>query len=518
LLFFIHTGYAQSLHIDSTRFITGNKPAVILNSAIPTSDGGIFFVGWDGNNPGGIIPYFPDTSGRANVLVGKMDNSKQISWIKIFGGNDEDFGITACQTPDGGYAVLSQVSSSNIDVTDFKGGVDLWLIRLDGTGNLLWKKSYGSSQSEQAISIANTPDGGFILLGNSNGADGDVPFHYGGFFDLDWLVIKIDGSGNVEWSKDLGTVGDETTNGSIIAIDSVYYLVGSSEGKGNDCTDTAWHSGVYTKYDYYILKIDAVGNVMWNRSYGGSESDVTMNAFYDTRDTTIVINGTSASTDYMVSGGHGQEDMWVLKVDLAGTMLWQKTFGTVNSDVGSGLSPYKSDRYLIYGSTRYAIGGGDLWLFMTDIDGNEITNKIFGGVATEKPQSLIAYQNSFAATGVSSSDVFTEGVTYGKTATGQNAFISFIEYWPAAVWDIEESKNPITLVPNPANALVTIRVSNHRNGYLKVYNSWGQVVFEKRNSNGDSVELNTTLWSVGAYLVQWQNDDGTIYHSKLLKN
>ncbi len=88
-----------------------------------------------------------------------------------------------------------------------KGSNDIWLLRLDDSGNLLWEKTYGSSQADVAISIANTPDGGLILLGATNGSDGDVPFHYGDIFALDWLVIKTDSLGNVQWSKDIGGTG-----------------------------------------------------------------------------------------------------------------------------------------------------------------------------------------------------------------------------------------------------------------------------------------------------------------------
>jgi len=227
LIVFSYTTYlsAQALVIDSTRFITGNNPGTGIEFAIPTADKGILLVGYTAANPGGIIPYFPLDVANENVLIGKIDSNRQISWLKVYGGSDDDGAISACQTPDGGYAVLANTSSNNGDVTGFKGATDIWLLRLDASGNLLWEKTYGSTQSDGGLSVANTPDGGFIVLGSTNGSDDDVPFHYGDPFSLDWLVIKTDNAGNVQWSKDLGGTGDEGESGSILSVGSSYYLV-----------------------------------------------------------------------------------------------------------------------------------------------------------------------------------------------------------------------------------------------------------------------------------------------------
>ena len=298
--------YSQGLHVDSTRFITGNKVGTNIKYTIPTADKGILFVGSDYGNPGGIIPYFPtDTGVNGNVLVGKISN-RQISWIKVYGGTDADGAGSACQTPDGGYAVLATTASNNGDVTGFRGGGgDVWLLRLDANGNLLWEKTYGSTLQDYGLAIANTPDNGFIVLGGSNGSDDDVPFHYGDWMTFDWILIKTDGSGNKQWSKDIGGSGDEGGASAIIAIDNSYYVVGSSNSTDHDCIDTAWHAGVNTGTDYHVLKLDDTGRVLWDSSYGGTHGEGVYDALFDARDSTIVINGVTGSNDYMVTGYHG---------------------------------------------------------------------------------------------------------------------------------------------------------------------------------------------------------------------
>ena len=122
LLFCIASLSAQQLHVDSTRFITGINPSTAIRHAIPTADKGILFTGYTAANPRGIIPYFPIDTVLENVLIGKIDSNQQISWIKVYGGNNTDMAFNACETPDGGYAVLAATMSSNGDVTGYRGG------------------------------------------------------------------------------------------------------------------------------------------------------------------------------------------------------------------------------------------------------------------------------------------------------------------------------------------------------------------------------------------------------------
>jgi hypothetical protein len=304
LLCCLHTAYSQ-LVIDSTRFITGNQCCTEIYYSIPTADKGILFVGSDAGNPGGIIPYFSiDISVNGNVMIGKIDSNHQISWIKIYGGSQADGASSIVQTADGGYAVLASTASNDGDVTGFLGVTDIWLLRIDASGNLLWEKCYGSPAQDYGISIANTPDNGFIILGGSYGSGDDIPFHYGDMSTTDWIVIKTDSTGNMQWCKDLGGTGEEG-DGSIITMDSSYYLVANSSSTDHDCTDTAWHRGVNTGADYYVLKLDNIGRVLWDSSYGGSGGDGVNYAMFDLRDSTIAITGTTNSDDYMVTGYQG---------------------------------------------------------------------------------------------------------------------------------------------------------------------------------------------------------------------
>jgi hypothetical protein len=493
------------LHIDSTRFITGHECCTQIRYSIPTADKGILFVGEDAGNPGGIIPYFFDTSDNGNVMIGKIDSNQQISWIKIFGGSEADGAVSACQTPDGGYAILANTSSSDGDVTGFRGATDIWLIKIDDTGKLLWENTYGSSQSDGGLSIANTSDQGFIILGGTNGSDDDVPFHYGDFFSNDWLVLKTDSLGNLKWSKDLGGTGNEGDAGSILSIDSFYYLISYTNSIDHDCTDSLWHIGVNTEFDYYILKLNDTGRVLWDSSYGGSGSDGAGFAMYDIRDSTIIITGSTGSCDYMVTGCQGESDMWIIKVNKNGTLIWQKDLGGPNNDYGTGICINANVGYMAYGWTLPGpIGEGDCWLFNIDNLGNKITNKVFGSIGYESSYSIIPYLNGYAATGLGDAYPFTEGTTCGNFDNG-GPFISYINYWPLTVNKINNSKPQLLMYPNPSWQKIRIIIPDNQTGCLNIINSKGQVLYkEEIKSNITYRDITINDWVRGLYLVLWQ--------------
>jgi hypothetical protein len=511
--------YSQALHIDSTRFITGNNPTTSIIYSIATTDKGILFVGADDGNPGGIIPYSPYEAG--NVLIGKIDSNRQISWIKVYGCSGGAGARSACQTADGGYAVLGNALSNDGYVTGFKGVVDMWLLRLDKDGNLLWEKCYGSSQDDGSMSIANTPDHGFILLGATNGTDGDVPNHYGGFYGIDWLVIKTDSVGNVQWSRDLGTVNDEGDKGSILSIGSSYYLVSAAISGDHDCTDTAWHTGVNAGYDVYILKLDASGNVLWDSSYGGSGTDNAVYAIFDVRDSSIVTVGSTNSTDYMVTDYHGgNDDMWAIKVNKNGTLLWQKTLGSNQEDHGTGLCAAHDSSYIVYGSINEgSIGGGDCWLSLLDNSGNESTHKIFGGTDAELPNSIITYLSGYVATGISASTVFTEGATNGRNCGGEEGYLSYLGYGLDEVPKIITAESSLIVFPNPAQDHVKAHLPNNSAGSISVINNIGQKISTQIIEYGtQDYDLNTIEWVNGIYFIIWRGEDGTVLTTKLIKD
>ncbi len=513
----------QSLHIDSTRFVTGNKCCTDIRYSIPTADKGILFVGADNNNPGGIIPYFSiDTSGTEDVFIGKIDSNQKISWLRVYGGSKIDLALGACQSADGGYAIIGLTYSSDGNISTLIGSQDIWLIKLDATGNLLWEKTFGATIDGGAFaySIANTTDDGFIILGSSNGSGGDIPSHYGSAFTQDWVVLKTDNLGNKEWSRNLGGSSDEQGNGSIIPVNDCYYLIGSSASTDYDCTGAAWHHWPLINEDIHLIKLDATGNTLWDSTYGGSDQDQVYSAIFDLRDSTLLLVGTTTSTDHMVVGALGGGDMWVIKVNRSGQLIWQKPLGTSLSDVAYSICIAPNGGYMIYGATNAETSTSQAMLYLIDNNGNELVNKNFGGANTEKPNSVVPYLNGFAASGLSLSPYFNEGGNYGNLPNG-GPYISYIGYWPLISREINKKQAiAIKVLPNPAQNLVSVFLeNNYSDGMLEVISSIGKIVYsEIIRAKKDKIEFSVRRWTKGIYLVHFRSQTGMEYTQQLVVN
>jgi len=528
LLFIVFTytqaAFCQALPVEWTRFIGQSTGCcVILNCAIPARDGGIIFTGSANvasDTLNGDIP--PST--YAGVLVCKVDSNANILWVNLYGGSK---GVGICETPDGGYGVIAytgDIGIPNGDITGYHGGGDIWLIRIDSIGNFLWGNCYGSNGGdEEPLSISTTKDNGFILLGASNGAGQDVPFHLGGSeFEYDWFVVKTDSTGNKKWTKDLGGSNDEAPNfyGSILTANNCYYLASSTSSIDFNCTDTGWHSGANTITDYYLLKLDTIGNVVWDKSFGGSRYDEMKSAVLDPRDSTIVITGASSSNDYMVTGNPGGNSMWTIKVDMNGNLIWEKSLGGTHGCGGINITLNPDSGYVIMAGTQGIIGETDNWVFLIDNAGYDMTDKIFGGVNYDYSASIFPFKRGFIATGSSYSDSFTEGTNRGWRSTGEEAFISYLDYWPAGVQQFSKNNGTLQVYPNPANDKVRIwfPTSINESDFLGITNIMGQIVFEEKIIAYEKyTDISTSNWASGFYIVYWQNDKGLRLFTKLIK-
>ena len=394
------------------------------------------------------------------------------------------------------------------------------MLRINSAGNLLWQKCYGSLYDEQAISIALADDKGFILLGGSNGAGGDVPAHYSGSqFDYDWFVVKTDSFGNKQWTKTIGGTGDERLLGRVLIADNSVYIISSSNSNDHDCVDSLWHPGVGTGFDYYIFKLDTAGNIAWGKSYGGTGGDGANNAIWDSRDSCIVVNGETASTDYMVTGYNGgSADMWVVKIDRNGILKWENCLGGTKDDEGAAICTAFFG-YIAYGSTNPGnIGQADAWLFALDNTGNVITNNQFGGTAYESIYpSVFPFKNGYAATGNTNSSRFTDGSNIGQTpGLVEDAFISYINYWPLGISTFSIQDQKMKVYPNPANSNVIISLPAGT-GNVTIVNCMGEVIVNERINQNGIFTVNTATWASGVYIVKWQGENGKVLVNKLVK-
>ena len=199
------------------------------------------------------------------ILVGSPTRAQpSIIWQDCFGGTDSEQGIFVRETSDHGFIVAASTSSNNGDITNNHGSDDAILIRFDSNNNLVWKKNYGGSLDEGFLSILETSDHGFIAAGSTESNDGDVSGNHG---SNDIWIVKVDSIGNLVWQKAFG--GSDYDEVFSILENSAGNFVISGYTQSND-GDVSLNQGLE---DFWLLEINSTGNIIWQKTYGGSDTD-----------------------------------------------------------------------------------------------------------------------------------------------------------------------------------------------------------------------------------------------------
>ena len=252
-----------------------------------------------------------------NIFVVKCDPSGNKIWAKTFGGNDYDKARYIMQDADSNYLVVGVTHSSDGDIDTTHGDSELFVLKLDKDGNKIWMKMYGGTGYEGGRYIQQLPSGDYLVTGYSTSHNYDVPVNRG---QHDAWLFKIDVNGNLIWSQTYGGSGDDRPRVSLPTPDGGYVFLGSSTS--NDFQV----SGNHGVEDFWIGKVDSVGNLEWNYSYGGTGEDWPY-GMTATADGGFLLTGTTDSNDGDVTGYMGWTDGWVVKIDASGIMQWQKCYG-----------------------------------------------------------------------------------------------------------------------------------------------------------------------------------------------
>lgn len=371
----------------------------------------------------------------AFILLNSIEGHSQVvDWQKCFGGSNDDNGAIVALTSDNGYIVAGNTWSQDGDVSNYHGWGDILVIKLNSSGNIIWKKTLGGSLYESPTSIKQTTDNGFILCALSESNDGDVSGNHGNFSGVrDYWIVKLDSVGTISWQKPLGGTGDDIPNSIIQTIDGGFIVAGNSDSNDGDITTThsdfacwvvkldlngniVWQN-LYvngsgsraivqtndTGYlilgnssaNFYAIKIDSIGSSIWEKYYGGSGLEQAMSVV-KTVDGGFLFVGDADSNDGDVSGNHGGQDFWVVKVDSLGNIIWQKCYGGSNGDNAFSIIQTIDGGYSIAGITS-SIDGDitnnhgmyDYWIIKINNNGILEREKSFGGSNTDWSSSIL---------------------------------------------------------------------------------------------------------------------------------
>jgi len=274
-------------------------------------------------------------------------------WQKTLGGTDSDVGTSVQQTRDGGYIVTGYTWSFGA------GGYDAFLIKTDSIGSIQWSKTFGGTGNDYGSSVQQTSDSGYIITGITN--------NFGAGFQ-DVYLIRTDVNGNMLWSKAYGGAGTDGGNSVQQTDDGGYIITGvtNSFGAGN--------------YDVYLIRTDVSGDMLWTKTYGGAGSEEGYSV-QRTSDGGYIIAG------YTSSFGAGNNDVYLIKTDSIGTTQWTKTFGGIDDDEGTSVQQTSDGGYFITGNARsFGPGFGEMYSIRTDAMGNMQWSKTFvvtGGAGSD---------------------------------------------------------------------------------------------------------------------------------------
>lgn len=331
----------------------GGPNQEFLSSLQQTSDGGYILGGRSNSGIGGDKSQ--PLNGQEDCWVVKLNANGVKQWEKSFGGTLYETVTSMQQTIDGGYILgaYSNSGTSSDKSQPSKGGDDFWLIKLDATGNKVWDKTIGGSGSDILTSLAQTTDGGYILGGYSNsGISGDKSQASPGSYDY-WL-LKVDALGNKSWDKTFGGADFDQLTSLSQTVDGGYILGGYSNSGISGIKSQASKGSD----DYWIIKLDATGNKTWDKTIGGSDIDQ-LYSMQQTVDGGYILGGHSRSS----LGGDKSEpvkgivDYWVVKVDIAGNIQWDKTIGANNIDRLTALQQTSDGGYMLAGESFSGISG-----------------------------------------------------------------------------------------------------------------------------------------------------------------
>ncbi len=280
------------------------------NSIEQTNDGGYIITGWSASNDGDVS----GNHGGDDCWVVKLDNVGNILWQNSFGGTGNETATSIHQTNDGGYIFAGYSNSDNGDVTENKGSNDFWIVKLNENGNIQWQKSFGGTAKDDAFSIQQTIDDGYIVAGTSGSINGDIVGHYGGTDTLDFWLVKLDTAGIIQWQKSLGGTNYDVAYSVELTIDGGFIVGGYSKSIDGDVSGN--HGGYNCNGlcpDFWVAKIDSGGNIQWQKSLGGTNDDQ-VTSIQQTNDGGYIVAGWSQSDNGNITGNNGYIDFWIVKL------------------------------------------------------------------------------------------------------------------------------------------------------------------------------------------------------------
>jgi hypothetical protein len=399
-----------------------------IYSLVKTTDGGLLIAGLTGSQRDGDVGGSLHGS-NYDFWVARLNSNGDTVWTRSIGGAGYEWLTAATATTDGGFAVAGCTASSQSgDVRGVNKGVQDWfIVKLKSNGDTLWTRMVGGAKQDIPFGITGTADGGIVVVGqlNWNTSEGDA------------MVVKYNSNGDLAWQKVFG--GIEQDNATSVAVTANGSILVAGWTMTNNSGDIGTNHG---NGDMWVLKLTSNGDKIWSKLYGGSGYDIA-NAIALTADDGFIIAGNSSSLDQDIVGknhaqtqtkGDGYADMWVVKCNAGGDILWSNALGGPYGDecLGVAVTPdggciavgdastVGRDIEKIHDNPDPQYGASDYWVVRLSNTGNKLWSKTYGCSEADIANSVVVNaDNSIIVGGYLSPRYSTSSVVNGDVKSNR---------------------------------------------------------------------------------------------------
>jgi hypothetical protein len=450
-------------------------------------NGGYVAVGFTFSGNGDVTGFH----GGSDFWILKLASNGDIQWQKALGGSGDERGHAIERTVDGGFVVTGCNWSTDGDVTGNHGVWDFWVVKLDSNGNIQWQKSLGGTSYDVARDIKQTFDGGYIVTGATFSNDGDVTGIHGGG---DIWIVKLDSAGNIQWQKTFGgSLGEDGY--SVAQTNDGYILAALTQSTDQDMIGS--HGGI----DTFVAKLNPLGVVQWQKVIGGSGDDrpYSIQVAKDNSNEFVFV-GSSSSTNGDVVGNHGGEDYWIVRLDANGNIAWQKSIGDNGTQYARDFYQTNDGGYVLNGVTNTVNGvflennSNGSWIVKLDSVGNMLWHKALGGSQSDDGSCVLQTPDGGYLVGSETQSFDIPGTTFHGVQDFYFAKLDNV----LSVEDFES--NLLTLYPNPVKNLLNVKLNDLTPvTELHIMEMTGKLVFTQK---GDSNIVNVENLASGMYIIE----------------
>lgn len=513
----------------------GGTHADYLFDAQPTADYGFILAGSSVSDKTGNKA--EDNHGDLDYWIWKMNEKGELDWQKSIGGNGFDLLQSIKGTKDGGF-ILAGTSSSGSGFQKgeaCKGITDFWVLKLDASGQEQWQRTIGGAGQDELLCAFQTKDGGYILGGSSSSnpptisntkPDGkSSAITKADLFNkseksrgnMDYWVVKLSKDGSIEWQKTYGGQYADLLRSMEQTTDNGYILVGYSNSPiSGDKAENTKGAG-----DYWIVKIDDIGEIQWQNTYGADGDDQPY-VIHQAFDGGYIVGGNSDSKNALSTQGgivSNGTDFWLLKLDKEGSVDWSKTFDFGKVDILTSLVENADHTYLIGGyakteTSRSAMttiakaagvstdkdGVNDYIALKVDEKGEELWNKTVGSSGEDILRKIIETRDG---------GYLMAGTSNSNSSKDKNSNIGSNDFWIVKLKDkakVEKVKSSIEVIPNPVRDFTNVIIGyDFKEGTATLVDMTGRILQEFSISSR-TVPVNLSRYSEGIYIINIKTD------------